>query len=81
MAHTKATGKTNQKATRPGKRLGIKVFGGMKIKTGMIIARQRGTKFLPKIGTKMGKDFTIFAMRNGVVEFSKINKKTYISVR
>jgi large subunit ribosomal protein L27 len=69
MSHVKAGGKTRQHATRPGKRLGVKLFGGQKIKTGQIIVRQRGTKFHPGPGVGMGRDHTLFALRNGQVVF------------
>lgn len=76
MAKTKAAGKTHQKPPRPGKRLGIKLSAGQKAKTGAIIVRQRGSQFHPGPGTKMGRDFTIFAVKEGIVEFGqKLGKK------
>jgi len=76
MAHVKAVGKANQKANRPGQRRGVKVFGDQKINVGEIIVRQVGTKFHPGLGTKMGKDFTVYAIRPGKVKFSiKLGKK------
>ena len=69
MSKTKAKGKVSQKAARPGKRLGLKIAGGQKVGTGMILVRQRGSSFHPGIGAKMGRDFTIFALRNGIVKF------------
>ncbi len=69
MSHVKSGGKTRQHATRPGKRLGVKLFGGQKIKTGQIIIRQRGTKIHPGTGVGMGRDHTLFALQNGVVNF------------
>ena len=71
MAHTKQTGKARQHSTRPGKRLGVKRFGGQQVKTGTILVRQRGTKFHPGKNVGMGKDFTLFALVDGVVKFSK----------
>ncbi len=71
MAHTKQTGKARQHSTRPGKRLGVKRFGGQQVKTGTILVRQRGTKFHPGKNVGMGKDFTLFALADGVVNFSK----------
>ena len=70
MSKTKAGGKTKQKTPRAGKRLGIKVYGGEKIATGGIILRQRGTTFHPGEGTGIGRDHTLFALKNGQVEFS-----------
>ena len=80
MAHTKAQGKTRQKSTRPGKRRGVKIFGGQKIKTGQIIVRQVGSKFRPGKGVKQGKDFTLYAAQNGIVNFSQKLGKKYVSV-
>jgi len=80
MAHTKSQGKTNQKSNRPGQRLGIKKYGGQKIEKGQIIVRQRGSSFHSGIGTKTGKDFTIYAMRPGIIKFFKKLGKSFISV-
>jgi len=80
MAHVKAVGKANQKANRPGQRRGVKVFGDQTIQVGEIIVRQVGSKFHPGIGTKIGKDFTIYAIRPGKVKFSKKLGKSVVSV-
>ncbi|MBL7078647.1 50S ribosomal protein L27 [Candidatus Shapirobacteria bacterium] len=80
MAKTKAAGKTKEKSRRPGKRLGVKIFGGQEIKTGQIIVRQNGTKFLPGKGVKVGRDFTLFSLRNGIVSFKKNKGKQVVSV-
>lgn len=80
MAHTKSQGKTNQKSNRPGQRLGVKLYGGQKVNTGQIIIRQVGSKHHPSIGTKQGKDFTIYAMHNGIVKFFKKFGKSFVSV-
>ena len=71
MAHTKAGGKTTQKTPRAGKRLGLKLSGGQVVKAGNIIVRQRGTKFFPGQGVGIGKDHTLFALRNGMIKFAK----------
>lgn len=80
MAHTKSQGKTNQKSNRPGRRRGVKVFGSQKIDVGQIIVRQKGTKFHPGIGTKMGRDFTIYAMKPGIVKFIQKLGRKYVTV-
>ncbi len=80
MAHTKSQGKTNQKSNRPGQRRGIKKFGDQKITVGQIIVRQVGSKFHSGEGTKVGKDFTIYAIRPGVVKFFKKLGKSFVSV-
>lgn len=80
MAKSKAGGKTKEKSRRPGKRLGVKVFGGQDIKTGQIIVRQLGTKFLAGKGVKVGRDHTLFSLRNGKVSFKKKQGKQEVSV-
>ncbi|MEK7527764.1 MAG: 50S ribosomal protein L27 [Patescibacteria group bacterium] len=76
MAHTKSQGKTRQKSNRPGQRLGVKKSGGQKVAVGQIIVRQVGSKFHIGPGTKAGKDFTIYAIRPGIVKFlNKFGKK------
>ena len=78
MAKTKAGGKTRQKSRRPGKRLGLKVSGGQKIIAGNILVRQRGTKFHPGEGIGMGRDFTLYALKDGILRFKKKEGKTYL---
>jgi large subunit ribosomal protein L27 len=80
MAKTKSGGKTRQKTSRPGKRLGVKLFGGEKAKIGQIIVRQRGSKFYPGEGVGVGRDFTLFALREGKVKFGKKKGKQFVSV-
>ena len=80
MAKTKSGGKARQKTTRPGKRLGVKLFGGQKVKTGNILIRQRGTKFHPGSGVGMGRDHTLFALKEGVVGFKKEKGKKKVIV-
>ena len=58
-------------------RLGIKISSGEKVKIGMIIIRQRGTKYLPGKNVKMGSDDTIYAMKDGVVKFTSKSKKLF----
>lgn len=80
MAHTKQTGKTRQQSTRPGKRLGVKKYGGEVVTTGMILVRQRGTAYHPGDGVGIGRDHTLFAERNGTVKFSKNRGKRLVHV-
>lgn len=80
MAHTKSQGKTRQKGNRAGRRRGVKVFGDQTIKVGEIIIRQVGSKFHGGSGTKVGRDFTIYAVRPGIVKFSKKMGRTFVSV-
>ncbi len=81
MAHKKGVGSSANGRDSQSKRLGVKVFGGQIVKAGNIIVRQRGTKFHPGINVGMGKDFTLFALIDGIVEFkSKKNDKSFVSV-
>lgn len=80
MAHTKAQGKTNQKTNRPGQRRGVKVFGGQKVGCGDIIVRQVGSKFHSGPGTKTGRDFTLYAIKPGIVKFFTKLGRSFVSV-
>jgi large subunit ribosomal protein L27 len=80
MAHTKAGGSTRQKGNRKGKRLGVKIFSGQKIISGNIIIRQKGSNFVPGVGVKSGHDFTLYAIRDGIVKFAKKQGKRLVSV-
>ncbi len=80
MAHKKAGGTTRQQSPRPGKRLGIKIFGGQIIRNGQIIVRQRGTKFHPGEGVGVGRDHTLFALRDGLVQFKQRLGKKVVSI-
>lgn len=73
MAHKKAAGSTSLGRDSAGQRLGVKISEGSWLKTGMIIVRQRGTKYHPGKNVKIGKDDTLFALSDGFVMFS--NKK------
>lgn len=77
MAHKKAVGGTRLGRDSESKRLGVKIYGGETIKAGQIIIRQRGTKFTPGENVGIGKDHTIFAMANGIVDFKKKKLKTF----
>ena len=79
MAHKKAGGSTRNGRDSEAKRLGVKMYGGQKIIPGNIIVRQRGTRFHAGVGTGCGKDHTIFATCDGVVNFTvkgEFNRKT-----
>ncbi len=75
MAHKKGAGSSKNGRESESKRLGIKIFGGQKIVAGNIIVRQRGTVHHPATNVGMGKDHTLFALKNGVVDFKKGKKK------
>jgi large subunit ribosomal protein L27 len=80
MAHKKGLGSSKNGRDSQSKRLGVKIFAGQPVKAGMIIVRQRGTRFRPGDGTGIGRDDTIFAVREGVVEFRRSGEKRYVSV-
>ncbi len=81
MAHKKGGGSSRNGRDSAGRRLGVKRFGGEVVKAGNIIARQRGTKFHPGENVGMGKDFTLFALVDGRVEFEKFGGgKTRVKV-
>lgn len=70
MAHKKAAGSTSLGRESESKRLGVKITDGQAIKTGMIIIRQRGTKYRVGLNVKRGGDDTLFALKNGFVKFT-----------
>ncbi len=81
MAHKKGEGSVKNGRDSQSKRLGVKIFGGQAAISGNIIIRQRGTKYHPGKNVGLGKDFTIFATTDGVVEFRKTRgDKTIVSV-
>ena len=80
MAHKKGLGSSRNGRDSNAQRLGVKLFDGQTVKAGMIIVRQRGTRFRPGPGTGIGKDDTIFATRAGKVEFKTGRRGRVISV-
>ena len=71
MAHKKGQGTSKNGRDSNSKRLGVKKFGGEAVLAGNIILRQRGTKYHPGNNVGLGKDFTLFALTSGKVEFDK----------
>lgn len=71
MAHKKGQGSSRNGRDSPGQRLGVKKFGGEAVRAGNILVRQRGTKFHPGLNVGRGKDDTLFALVDGVVEFDR----------
>ncbi|HMT30013.1 MAG TPA: 50S ribosomal protein L27 [Bacteroidia bacterium] len=81
MAHKKGVGSSKNGRESHSKRLGIKIFGGQIAIAGNIIVRQRGTKHMPSEGVGIGRDHTLFALRDGVVTFrKKANDKSFVSI-
>ncbi len=74
MAHKKAGGSTRNGRDSNPKMLGVKRFGGQKVKAGEIIVRQRGTKFHAGRNMGIGRDWTLFALIEGVVTFERFDK-------
>ncbi len=80
MAHKKGLGSSRNGRDSNPKMLGVKVFDGQAVKSGMIIVRQRGTRFRPGDGTDIGRDDTIFAVRDGRVGFRRSGDRRIVSV-
>ena len=81
MAHKKGEGSVKNGRDSQSKRLGVKIFGGQAAIAGNIIVRQRGTVYHPGKNVGVGKDFTLFALTDGVVEFKKSREnRTLVSV-
>lgn len=80
MAHKKGGGSSRNGRDSESKRLGVKVFGGQQVTAGSIIVRQRGTRIHPGDGVGKGGDDTLFALRDGTIEFHESRGRTYASV-
>ena len=81
MAHKKGVGSYENGRESHSKRLGVKVFGGQAVIAGNIIVRQRGTQHYPGDNVGMGKDHTLFALTDGIVEFTKKREdRSYVNV-
>jgi large subunit ribosomal protein L27 len=74
MAHKKGQGSTQNNRDSAGRRLGVKKYGGQTVIAGNIIVRQRGTKIHPGLNIGMGKDHTLYALVDGIVEFGRKDK-------
>lgn len=80
MAHVKAGGTAAGNKDSVSKRLGVKIFGGQMAKPGAIIIRQKGSRVNPGNGVSMGRDYTIFSLTQGKVQFFTKQGKQYVSV-
>ena len=78
MAHKKGQGTSKNGRDSAAQRLGIKKFGGQQVIAGNIIVRQRGTRFHPGTNVGMGRDHTLFALKDGVVKFDKERRKVAV---
>ena len=80
MAHKKGLGSSRNGRDSNPKMLGVKVFAGQQVQAGSIIVRQRGTRFRPGPGAGLGRDDTIFALRDGRVEFKRSGERRFVNV-
>jgi large subunit ribosomal protein L27 len=81
MAHKKSGGTSRNGRDTAGKRLGVKRFDGQPVRAGNILVRQRGTKVHPGANVGCGRDYTLFALTDGVVKFETLfNKKKRVSI-
>jgi large subunit ribosomal protein L27 len=81
MAHKKGVGSSDNGRDSKSKRLGVKLFGGQVATAGNIIIRQRGTKFHPGRNVGIGKDFTLYALTDGTVQFqTKKRDRTFVNI-
>lgn len=76
MAHKKGLGSTRNGRDSESKRLGVKAFGGQYVSAGSIIVRQRGTRIRPGEGAGLGRDYTVFALRDGYLKFTGNGRAT-----
>jgi large subunit ribosomal protein L27 len=80
MAHKKGLGSSRNGRDSHAQRLGVKIFSGQEVTAGMILVRQRGTRFRPGPGAGIGRDDTIFAKRDGTVEFRASGDRRVVNV-
>jgi large subunit ribosomal protein L27 len=80
MAHKKGLGSSRNGRDSQAKRLGVKIFAGQDVKAGMILVRQRGSRFRAGPGARMGRDDTIFATRDGRAQFHASGERRFIGV-
>lgn len=80
MAHKKGAGSTKNGRDSNAQRLGVKVYGNQNVKAGGIVVRQRGLTFKPGSGIKVGKDYTLFSTKGGIVQFETNGKKKFVHV-
>jgi large subunit ribosomal protein L27 len=80
MAHKKGQGSSRNGRDSNGQRRGMKVFGGQKVTAGSILMRQLGTKIHPGKNVGLGRDYTLFALRDGIVSYGKSKGRTIATV-
>jgi large subunit ribosomal protein L27 len=77
MSHKKAGGSTKNGRDSKAKRLGVKLYAGQRVLAGNILVKQKGSKFFAGDNVGTGKDFTLFALKNGIVKFTEKRQKKY----
>ncbi|HAV39529.1 MAG TPA: 50S ribosomal protein L27 [Aquificaceae bacterium] len=80
MAHKKAGGSSRNGRDSKGQRLGVKIFAGQPVKAGNIIVRQHGTRLYPGINVGLGRDFSLYALIDGIVKFESKGDRKRVSV-
>jgi large subunit ribosomal protein L27 len=80
MAHKKGAGSTKNGRDSNAKMLGVKIFGNQPAKAGSIIIRQRGLTFKPGKDVNVGKDYTLYALKDGIVQFESDKSRKYVSI-
>jgi large subunit ribosomal protein L27 len=81
MASKKGVGSTKNGRDSKSKRLGVKRYAGQEVITGNILVRQRGTKYHPGLNVGIGRDDTLFALADGIVDFEQRRGRHYINVQ
>ena len=81
MAHTKSQKAAKGNRDSNPKRLGVKIYGGQPVSVGNVILKQRGMTFAPGTGAKLGKDYTVYAIIDGIVQFTKRRGKKTVMVQ
>lgn len=80
MAHKKGAGSTKNGRDSTSKRLGVKGYHGQKVHAGSILIRQRGLKFKPGFNVGVGKDYTLYALKDGLISFSLKKRESLVSI-
>lgn len=80
MAHVKTASAARMNRDSKPKNLGIKLYGGARAKVGSILVRQKGTKVSAGLGTRLGNDYTVYAVQEGMVKFSQKLGKKYVNI-
>ena len=81
MSHKKGQGSTRNGRDSKGQRRGVKIYSGETVKAGNILVRQLGTPIRPARGVGLGRDFTLFALKDGIVRYYKARGKNYATVQ